>query len=172
MRAGWLAAAFAAVLAAPAAAQHDHAGGAASDVAALTAEQMHGLMTGEGMGMALAAELNHYPGPKHVLELADSLGMTPEHRTAIERIRQDMLVRAIALGAQVVALERELDAHFKAGRAADEEVASLTERIGALSGRLRAVHLEAHVATRALMTSDQIRTYDRLRRDPAGSSAR
>ena len=30
------------------------------------------------MGLALAAELNGYPGPLHVIELADSLRLTPE----------------------------------------------------------------------------------------------
>ncbi len=30
-------------------------------------------LQGHGMGMAKAAELNHYPGPKHVLDLAKEL---------------------------------------------------------------------------------------------------
>ena len=97
MRNGWWAAAFALAFAAPAAAQHEHGAGGTSEIKALTAEQMHGYMTGEGMGMALAAELNHYPGPKHVLELADSLAITAAQRTEVEAIRQRMLDRAVAL---------------------------------------------------------------------------
>jgi hypothetical protein len=172
MKKWWLGACLGALLAAPAAAQHDHAGGAKSGIAALTAEQMHGLMTGEGLGMALAAELNRYPGPKHVLELADSLAISTEQRQAVDRIRAGMLARAIELGPQIVALERELDALFAGGRAASTDVATLTERIGTLSGRLRAVHLEAHVATRALLTPAQIETYDRLRGHAPGSAGR
>ena len=170
MRSWRIGLALVAMLSAPAAAQHDHAaGGAASDIAALTAEQLHGLMTGEGMGMALAAELNRYPGPKHVLELADSLGITTQQRQEVERIRQAMLDRALELGPQIVALERELDGHFKAGHAAGDAVAALTERIGALNGQLRAAHLTAHITTRALLTPEQIRAYDRLRGNDPGS---
>ncbi len=35
------------------------------------------------MGLALAAELNGYPGPAHVIELADSLELTEAQRTRI-----------------------------------------------------------------------------------------
>ena len=34
------------------------------------------------MGLALAAELNGYPGPSHVLELADKLELSAEQRAA------------------------------------------------------------------------------------------
>ena len=36
---------------------------------------MADLRAGRGMGLALAAELNGYPGPAHVLELADKLDL-------------------------------------------------------------------------------------------------
>ena len=38
-------------------------------------------LAGAGMGYAKAAELNSYPGPMHVLELADRLGLTPDQQT-------------------------------------------------------------------------------------------
>ena len=37
---------------------------------ALSSEELADLKAGRGMGLALAGELNGYPGPKHVLELA------------------------------------------------------------------------------------------------------
>ena len=46
----------------------------------LSDQQLSDLRAGRGMGMALPAELNGYPGPVHVLELADALGLTPEQR--------------------------------------------------------------------------------------------
>ena len=36
------------------------------------------LERGEGFGMALAADRNGYPGPRHVLELKAELKLTPE----------------------------------------------------------------------------------------------
>src|SRR5207244_4142384 len=71
----------------PAAAQHRHDGasqhpGASTSVSpyagqqrrsvkALSEQQLSDLQAGRGMGLALPAELNGYPGPSHVLELAD-----------------------------------------------------------------------------------------------------
>ncbi len=37
-----------------------------------------GLENGEGMGIVKYAELNGYPGPKHVLELVNELRLTEE----------------------------------------------------------------------------------------------
>ncbi len=42
-------------------------------IKALSAEVVVAYLAGDGMGFALAAELNGYPGPRHVLQLADSL---------------------------------------------------------------------------------------------------
>ena len=47
-------------------------------VKALSEEQIADLEGGRGMGLALAAELNGYPGPLHVLELAETLDLTDE----------------------------------------------------------------------------------------------
>jgi hypothetical protein len=40
-------------------------------IKSLSEEDIAALLNGEGMGMAKAAELNGYPGPKHVLTLAN-----------------------------------------------------------------------------------------------------
>src|SRR4051812_36526408 len=40
-------------------------------IKALSQQQADDLRTGRGMGLALAAELNGYPGPSHVLELGN-----------------------------------------------------------------------------------------------------
>jgi hypothetical protein len=41
---------------------------------ALSDQEVSALLDGHGAGFAKAAELNGYPGPMHVLELADRLG--------------------------------------------------------------------------------------------------
>ena len=38
------------------------------------------------MSLALAAELNGYPGPLHVLELADRLGLSAEQRGKVQQL--------------------------------------------------------------------------------------
>jgi hypothetical protein len=47
---------------------------------ALSADQIADLKAGRGMGLALAAELNGYPGPLHVLELADRINLSHDQR--------------------------------------------------------------------------------------------
>lgn len=53
-------------------AQTPYAGMQTRPIKALSDEQIADLQAGRGMGLALAAELNGYPGPAHVLELADN----------------------------------------------------------------------------------------------------
>ena len=47
-----------------------YAGQQARQVKALSKAEIEGLLAGRGLGYAKAAELNHYPGPRHVLDLA------------------------------------------------------------------------------------------------------
>ena len=49
-------------------------------------QQVADLKAGRGMGLALAAELNGYPGPMHVLELSEKLGLTMEQRVSVQRL--------------------------------------------------------------------------------------
>ncbi|MGD8278953.1 MAG: Spy/CpxP family protein refolding chaperone [Gemmatimonadota bacterium] len=158
----------ASLLAAPAAAQHTHpmpqyADRERSGIAALTPQQLDELRNGMGMGMALPAELNHFPGPKHALEWADSLGLTETQRTRIEAIRSTMSEEAIQLGEQVIEAERQLDQRFAHAHIDSATLAELTARIADLYGRLRYTHLAAHIETRALLTPAQIEAYDRVR---------
>ena len=51
-----------------------YAGQQVRTIKALSDDDIAALRKGEGMGMARAAELNGYPGPKHVLDSPGSLG--------------------------------------------------------------------------------------------------
>ena len=151
--------------AAPARAQHEHPAGhaTAAGIKALTPEQVAELLAGEGMGLAKAAELNHYPGPKHVLELAAQLDLSDAQLAKFRVLRVDVVAKATALGRTIVDKERELDALFAQSHADAANLARLTNEIAKLQGELRAAHLQAHIDTRAALTSAQIEAYDRLR---------
>lgn len=58
--------------------QAPYAGLQQRSVKALSDQQIGDLRAGRGMGLALAAELNGYPGPLHVLEFAEKLGLTAQ----------------------------------------------------------------------------------------------
>lgn len=129
----------------------------------LSPDDVTGLLEGAGMGLARPAELHSYPGPMHVLELADALDLTPEQRATAERLMHEVKGEARVLGAQIVERERHLDQLFADGEATAEMVDRTTAHIAVANGQLRAAHLRAHVAMRDALTPEQIAEYDRLR---------
>ena len=140
-----------------------YAGAAASPIKALSPAEIEELLSGLGMGLAKAAELNHYPGPRHVLDLGDALGLSSEQRRETERLHAEMQALARELGRRLVAAEATLDALFAAGRADEATVAARVGEIARIQGELRLVHLNAHLAMRRLLDPAQIARYDRLR---------
>lgn len=156
------------VLARPAVAQHDHqespyAGMESSEIPSLTAQELESLRSGAGMGFAKAAELNHYPGPKHVLELEDAIQLTSDQRLRILEIQSEMRERALELGEAIVSAERDLNVRFRNGHVDDESLSFATREIARLNGELRYVHLRAHLATRDVLEETQVAEYERLR---------
>ncbi|MBT8401523.1 MAG: periplasmic heavy metal sensor [Rhodothermia bacterium] len=160
---------FAILTSTPAFAQHDpshhsaYADFADRDVKALSGEQIEQLLAGEGMGMALPAELNGYPGPKHVLELAEPLELTAEQRAETQKLFHAMKEEATSLGQEIVEAEKTLDDEFSSHQITAEKLDSLTAHIAALQGRLRAAHLHAHLAQVEILTHPQRHKYNTLR---------
>ncbi|TVP78494.1 MAG: hypothetical protein EA352_02020 [Gemmatimonadales bacterium] len=144
-------------------AHSQHAAAMDRAIKALSSDEVEGLLEGEGMGYALAAELNSYPGPGHVLELEEELSLTEDQLAEVNRIFQDMNERAREVGARLVEAERELDELFRSRSATSDGVRELVMRIGALEGEVRFAHLEAHLLTTALLTEEQIHRYDVVR---------
>jgi hypothetical protein len=165
MRFGFLPAVMLLVTAAPVVAlgAEGYAGQQTRDIKALSADDVADLLAGRGMGLAKPAELNHYPGPAHVLEMRDPLGLSPEQVGAIEASFRTMSDTAKPLGAELVERERALDRGFADGTMTAEALRTETLAIGELQGRLRAVHLAAHLETRAILTPLQVQRYDALR---------
>jgi Spy/CpxP family protein refolding chaperone len=155
----------------PAQAQHHHhapaaspyAGIAARPVKALSDEQIADLRAGRGMGFALAAELNGYPGPVHVLELEDQLGLTEAQTARVQRLHGAMKAEAIPLGERLIAMESELDRQFAQHTVTSASLAEATAAIGTTQAALRATHLKYHLSTLEVLTPEQVRQYRELR---------
>jgi len=147
--------------------EHEHtspyAGMEGRNIKALSDADIEGLLSGAGMGYAMAAELNGFPGPKHVLELADELALTDEQRQQTEALFAAMQSEAVALGRQLIALETDLDAAFASGQATAEGILDLTARIGEVESRLRAAHLNTHLKMTPLLSMHQRHMYQELR---------
>lgn len=147
-------------------AQHEHspyAGMETAEGTALTPEELRQLRGGEGMRLALAAELNHYPGPRHVLDLGGELDLTADQRTRVEEIFEAMRADAIRVGESIIEVEGHLAGAFREARADADAIRLMTAHLASLRGELQAIHLTAHVTTRALLTEEQVERYDTLR---------
>ncbi len=140
-----------------------YAGQETRDIKALSAEEVDAYLSGKGMGLARAAELNGYPGPAHVLELASQLGITPEQRTKTEALRASLASKAVSLGRALVEEERKLDRMFATKAVSPELLAGLLSEIGALQAQVRGAHLEAHLAQVQILTPEQTAHYFQLR---------
>lgn len=132
-------------------------------VKALSPEREKGLAEGAGLGYAMAAELNGHAGPKHVLDLAGELALTPEQRTRVQASFDRMRSEAMSVGAAILEAEAELDRRFAHRHLDEATLAELTARLGELEGRLRFVHLRAHLETDAILSAEQRARYVELR---------
>jgi Spy/CpxP family protein refolding chaperone len=129
----------------------------------LSAQQIADLKAGRGMGLALAAELNGFPGPIHVLELADKLGLTVEQRAAVEALYAAMKAAAVPIGERLIREEAELDRLFASDSVTPVSLAATTGAIGATQAELRNAHLAYHLSTITILPPEQVRRYGELR---------
>lgn len=147
-------------------AQHAHpqayAGLHARPVKALSAEEIADLRAGRG-GLALAAELNGYPGPLHVLEHAEALALSAAQRERTKALFEAMKAEAVPLGERLIAEETALDRLFATRSAAPATLEAATRAIGATQAALRAAHLRYHLAMMEVLSPEQIRRYGELR---------
>jgi Spy/CpxP family protein refolding chaperone len=139
-----------------------HAGQATPEIKSLPATEVQGYLEGREMGLAKAAELNGYPDPAHVLELATQLQLTPHQRTKAEYLKRSVKVAA-RLGHWLVEAERRLNLVFAKGEADDEKITGLVRQIGGLEAEIRLVHLRADIEMRRVLTADQIKKYEQER---------
>jgi len=140
-----------------------YAGHEARPIKALTAEQIADLKAGRGMGLALAAELNGYPGPLHVLELAGPLGLTADQKDRMTRLFEDMRMEAVALGDRLIAAEAALDRQFAQKSVTAASLGDGVQGIATAHAALRQAHLKYHLATVEVLTAEQIARYAELR---------
>jgi len=140
-----------------------YAGHEQREIKSLSKSEIDGYLAGGGMGFAKAAELNHYPGPKHVLELATELELNEQQLARTEQIYQSMQQQAVELGQQLVDKEGQLDQLFASSTITSNQLKDRLADIAALQAKIRFVHLVTHLEQRTVLSDNQVRQYDRLR---------
>jgi len=159
----WNSAALFLLAAAAAHAEQPYAGLQTRPIKALSEQQVADLSAGRGMGLALAAELNGYPGPAHVLELADKLELSTDQRAGIQRLFDSMKAEALPLGAKLLEQEADLDNQFASHTVTPESLKASTAAVAATQGVLRETHLKYHLSTVAVLSPGQMQRYAELR---------
>ena len=139
------------------------AGEQTREIKSLTDRELTGIPKGHGVGMALPAELNSYPGPRHALDLSEELNLTTEQIEQIELFHQEMSRQAVPLGQQFIEIEREIDGKFADKSITSEELSELLKNSSEIKWQLRNIHLQAHLKTVDVLSLEQISLYDQLR---------
>lgn len=143
--------------------QAPYAGEEQRRIKSFSAQEIESLRNGDGMGFAKLAELNQFPGPKHVLELSNELGLSPSQLASTKALYEEMRGNAMTIGEDLLIAESQLDQNFEDRTISSETLKSALLEIGALRAHLRYVHLESHLRQKNLLTPEQIRKYDELR---------
>jgi Spy/CpxP family protein refolding chaperone len=129
----------------------------------LSDQQIADLNAGRGMGLALAAELNGYPGPIHAIELAGQLRLSPDQLSKLKSLFEAMKAETIPLGSTLISQERELNDGFANHTITPTSLQTATIGIGTTQAALRAAHLKYHLSTADILTPEQVARYNELR---------
>jgi Spy/CpxP family protein refolding chaperone len=129
---------------------------------ALSDRQVDDLRAGRGMGLALAAELNGYPGPMHVLELKDRLKLTAEQEAKAQELHAAVKAEQ-PKSTRLLEAERRLERLFADRVATEANVRAAVAEIERARAEVRLVHLLTHLRTRDVLTEDQRRIYHQAR---------
>jgi Spy/CpxP family protein refolding chaperone len=140
-----------------------YAGQQSREIKSLSPQEVSNYLAGKGMGLAKAAELNGYPGPAHVLELAEPLELNAEQRRQTEALFSAMQTNAIAAGEAFVAEERTLDQMFASKNISPITLQATLNRIAEQQARVRLSHLEIHLAQAKILSPQQLVRYIELR---------
>jgi hypothetical protein len=115
------------------------------------------------MGFGKAAELNHYPGPRHVLDLATELKLSHEQFTKTQQAYDKMHAEAVRLGKLIVATEKQLDSLYATQKISETQLRTIVGDIAKLQGELRFTHLNAHLEMKRIFSPPQVAKCDELR---------
>ena len=119
--------------------------------------------TGLGAGLAFAADQNGFPGPLHVLELADRLRLTAEQTRRMEALQTAMLAASRPASRLLLDAEARLRRLFADGVADEARVRSAVAEVERARTEVRLVHLLTHLQVRPELTDEQRRLYQQAR---------
>ncbi len=133
-----------------------------SAIISLSSVEVDAYLTGKDLGFDRLAEANHFPHPKRVLQMKNTLGLNAAQKKQATMLYRLMRKHAIQAGREIVQKEKELDELFQQPDIDLKAVKSLVMEIAALKGKVRFTHLKAHVIQKEYLSSEQIIKYNNM----------
>jgi hypothetical protein len=136
-----------------------------STLKTLSDVQYTALLNGDDIyGMALAAELNHYPSPEKVIKYKRELDLSPIQVTKITAINKELRRKKLEMGLIIIHNERTIDSIFRYHRLDNGSLIFYANRYGLYQGELRNTILQACLVTRTLLSQQQINKFESLKK--------
>ena len=129
----------------------------------MTLDEITNLETGAGSGFARAAELNGYPGPRHILDFQEDLDMSKDQLEQVRALFDEMNAGARALGEEILQMETDLELAFREGTIDEASLEAKVTALAAKYGELRLLHLRTHLVSLKILSPGQVSLYNQLR---------
>ncbi len=130
---------------------------------AFSDNETNGYLNGKGMGFAKPAELNSYPGPRHVLDLSKKLNLSISQINETEALFNNMQKKAKEFGKILIDKEIEIENLFLNNIATPEVLDTLLIEAANIKAKIRFAHLVAHIQQKSLLSNHQIQEYNKIR---------
>jgi Spy/CpxP family protein refolding chaperone len=127
---------------------------------------------GRGFGLAFVADQQGYPGPLHVLELKDRLGLSRDQEAKAQALLAAMFAESRPKSARLLDAEAKLRRLFAAGPPDDAAVRAAVAEVETARADVRLVHLLFHLKMRDALTDEQRRVYQEARWGGPGAPTR
>jgi hypothetical protein len=120
------------------------------------------LLNGFEGDLGKTGEINSYPSPKSILELATTLNLSSIQKSRLSDIQSNTVARAKQLGKEIVQIENELYRAFQARIVNEKSCTDDAQQIGRLRGKLRGIFLNARIRAKAVLNESQISMYRQI----------
>jgi hypothetical protein len=136
-----------------------------SPLKTLNDAQYDALINGKDIdGMSLAAELNHYPLPDKVIKLKREINLSPIQVTKISAIDKELHRKKLEMGLIIINNEKTIDSLFRTGKLDNGTLIFFANRYGLYQGELRNAILQACLATKYLLSQQQLNRFEALQK--------
>jgi hypothetical protein len=136
-----------------------------SPIKTLTDYRYDALVNGDDIdGMSLAGELNQYPLPGKVLKFQKQLGLSPAVVSKLTAMDKELHRKKLEMGQIIIKNDKMLDSIFKYHILDNGSLIFYTNRYGLYQGELMNAILQACLATRGLLSQQQINKFEALQK--------